>query len=148
MILYKFFATVYCTLVFCIVHISNDLSKKLSLTTKKNTRQARYWIKDLGLFVSDRASLTNGRYISDAVINATMLILKNKFPHIGGLQNTILGETLSSYNAVQNMSFVQDLHVNGNHWITVSNIDCQPHLIEVYDSLNYGYLSDKNIKYR
>ena len=37
-------------------------------------------------------------------------------------------------------SFVQILHVSGNHWLTVSNIGCKPAHVNVYDSLLTGYL--------
>ena len=68
-----------------------------------------------------------------AVITAGQKLLKQLHPHIGGLQSTILGNTLTF--DVQTSEFVQIIHVQGNHWVTLSNIGCPPATVNVYDSI-------------
>lgn len=60
-------------------------------------------------------------------------MLKIIFPQIRGLQDTVLGETLAF--SIQRGEFVQVLNVSGSHWITVSTIDCQQGVINVYDTI-------------
>ena len=60
-------------------------------------------------------------------------MLKTSCPHIGGLQDTAIAETLSF--DVQRREFVQVLNVSGCHWVTVSTIGCQPGVVKIYDSI-------------
>ena len=92
------------------------------------------------LFLSDKKSITDGKWISDAVINAGQQLLKEANPNISSLQPPILSKTLQSYEA-QKSQFVQVLHINENHWITVSNIGCLPNYINIFDSLPHTGLS-------
>ena len=83
--------------------------------------------------------MINGRWLSDAVITAGQKLLKDAYPHIGGLQPTILGMTLVF--EVQRGEFVQVLHINDNHWITASNIGCPVAIIDLFDSMQCTKLS-------
>ena len=110
-----------------------------------------YWIQELTLFPSDRKLSINGRWLSDAVITAGQKLLKDSYPHIGGLQPTILGMTLAFevqrilgmtlVFEVQRGEFVQVLHINDNHWITASNIGCPVATIDLIDSMQCTKLS-------
>ena len=62
-----------------------------SLTTNK---EDNYWIKELCLFETDREFLRGGKWLSDAVVTASQHLLKELYPHVGGLQPTTLGLTL------------------------------------------------------
>ena len=62
-------------------------------------------------------------------------------PHIGRLQSTVLGET-RAYD-IQTGQFIQILHLLG-HWITVSNIACDPGHINVFDSIQSLDISSRN----
>ena len=97
-------------------------------------REQRYWVKSLGLYVSDRQHLLTGEWLSDAVINAAQVLLKKCYPEVRGLQMTALGFTLSY--AVEDGEFVQILNTK-NHWITKSNIGCPANSINVYNSIPY-----------
>ena len=88
-----------------------------SLTTNK---EDNYWIKELCLFKTDREFLRGGKWLSDAVVTASQHLLKELYPHVGGLQPTTLGLTLGF--VVQKTEFVQILNLRDNHWVTVSNI--------------------------
>ena len=51
--------------------------------------------------------------------------------HIGGLQKTGLGDTLTY--RIETGEFVQIMNDSGTHWITVSKLDCLPNHFNVYD---------------
>lgn len=79
----------------------------------------KYWVKELKLVSCDKDIIVKGAWLTDTVINAGLMLMKKAFPHILGLQETSLGETLSF--AVSKANFVQILNVGRNHWITVSS---------------------------
>ena len=72
-------------------------------------------------------------WLDDLLIMAGQNILKMQFPHISGLQLPALTAVL----AVEppKGDFVQVMHVGRNHWITVSNVHCEPGQVMVFDSL-------------
>uniref|UniRef100_A0A1X7U401 Uncharacterized protein n=1 Tax=Amphimedon queenslandica TaxID=400682 RepID=A0A1X7U401_AMPQE len=53
------------------------------------------WIPDLSLTVYDKDIITKGAWLTDSIINAGMKLMKEAYPHIEGLQETALGETLT-----------------------------------------------------
>ena len=63
-------------------------------------------------------------------------ILKKDYPSGDGLQDTLLQQNFSW--DIPSSEFVQVLHVNGNHWITISNIGLSDRSVNVYDSLYNG----------
>ena len=107
--------------------------------TNKEDVPTIYWIQELTLFPSDKNSLINGSWLSDALITAGQKLLKDAYPHIGGLQPTILGMTLAF--EVQRKQFVQVLHINENHWVTASNIGCPVATVDIFDSMRCTRLS-------
>jgi len=111
------------------------------IVSVRTCRKQRYWVKELQLFVSDRQSIVYGGWLTDAVIDAAQELIKERFPEIGGLQRTTLGQTLTY--AVERGEFVQILNVRGNHWITISSIGCAPNHLNIYDSLPHGDVSSR-----
>ena len=91
-----------------------------------------YWVKELCLTESDKLHITKGRWLDDKVVHAAQTLLKKTYPHIEGLQNPLLAQTLEFETC--RGRFVQVLNVSEAHWITVSNINCKPGVIAVYDS--------------
>ena len=69
-----------------------------------------WWIKELGLHMSDKESLDANMDLTDNVINAAHLLLREQYPHIGGLQDTILGQKLLFKPVSSNKTSVQILH--------------------------------------
>ena len=69
-------------------------------------------------------------------------VLKKEYPYAKGLQDTLLQQNLSW--DVPTGEFVQILHTEGNHWITISNINVSDtpgfsaNTVNVYDSLYKG----------
>ena len=72
----------------------------------------------------DRQCILPNQWLNDKIINVAQKLLKRSHPEVNGLQKTYLGETLT-------------LHINGNHWITISNVFSQRNeIISVYDSFS------------
>ena len=116
----------------------------IDLTEEKEynkQRQPRHWIKEFNLYVSDRISILSGEWLTDAVINCCQIFLKLQYPHIGGLQDTCLGDTLPYI--IETGGFVQIMNESGSHWMTVSNIGCLPNHYNVYDSIIRGNTSSR-----
>ena len=76
-------------------------------------------------------TISNHRRLQDSHINGADSILKNQFPKVSGFPQ--LGVDLTFPPTVD--SFIQILHVGGNHWMTVAGGSTQVH---VYDSI-YNY---------
>ena len=78
--------------------------------------------------------------LTDDLINAAQGLLKSQFPHINGLQEVGLGQTLSF--AIQTEEFIQILHTGYCHWVTVSTIGCKDGEINIFDSFPAALTSD------
>lgn len=100
-----------------------------------------YWIKELSLWQADRQCIEDNGWLNDNIIKVSQDILKKSHPNIGGLQSTMLGETLTY--SIERGKFVQILHINNNHWITISNIFSKNGGINVYNSVPSKDLPDK-----
>ena len=50
------------------------------------------WLPDLHLNTTDKEILTGGGWLNDKHIMAAQLLLKKQFPHVHGLQPTILSQ--------------------------------------------------------
>ena len=81
--------------------------------------------------MSDYDALLNGIWITDNIVNAGQIIIKYTFPHICGLQNIL--PVMNLQFDVQLTEFVQILHIDGNHWITISTIGCKVGEVNLYD---------------
>ena len=90
------------------------------------------WV--LGLTLVEKDSVTNGEWLSDRIIDVGQKLLKQKFPHVAGLQCTCLGQKLQF--AVQTTEFIQILHNGSGHWVTISNIGCVAGEVRLFDSLS------------
>ena len=62
-------------------------------------------------------------------------LLKRQFPHLNGLQPTVLQakKTLGVRKPLPNQ--LQVIHSRGNHWILASNIGCANGDVNIYDSV-------------
>ena len=87
-------------------------------------------MKDLLLSPFGKNSLSQGKWLPDSVINVAQTLLKQQFPHVGGLQEVILADTLAF--EIHGGEFVQILNVRKSHWIRVSGCFCQ---LTFYDSM-------------
>ena len=82
-------------------------------------------------------------WLSDTVIKAAQLLILQEFPHIAGLQDPAVHNSLSFQ--ILRGEFVQIIFVGGCHWCTVSNIGCDDGVVNVYDSM-YSSASSGMIK--
>ena len=82
-------------------------------------------------------------WLSDTGIKAAQLLILQEFPHIAGLQDPAVHNTLSFQ--ILKGEFVQIIFVGGCHWCTVSNIGCGEGVVNVYDSM-YSSVSSGTIK--
>ena len=78
-------------------------------------------------------------WLNDRLINAGQILLKERFPGVGGLQNVDLARTLCF--AQNEPSFVQILNTYDSHWVCVTSIGCKPNMVKVYDSMRTGDVS-------
>ena len=102
-------------------------------STAIDNNSVQYWIKSLLLFEEDRKCLESGDWLSDAHIFAALKLLKKQYPHQNGLQSTLLLANKLEWKS-SNEDFVQILHIGGNHWVCVSNINCPPNSCNIYDT--------------
>ena len=86
---------------------------------------------------------SNTQWLNDKIINAAQRLLKKQYG-VPGLQDTVLGHTCA-FDVVGGLEFVQVLHSNGNHWLTVSTVGCSYSTVKVYDSL-YKKMPKSTIK--
>lgn len=88
------------------------------------------------LLNNDKAILkSTDRWMNDNIINASQHLLKEKFTTLSGFQDTIGIE--SKRVALAEGEFIQILHKDDSHWITVSNIaTAETGAVSIYDSLN------------
>ena len=68
-------------------------------------------------------------------MHAVQKLLKSQFPHISGLQPTVLGST-NQWDVLKSEG-VQILHQT-NHWVCMSTIGCPPDTAYFYDSMLYN----------
>lgn len=75
--------------------------------------------------------LEKGEMLNDTHIDLANQMLRKQFPEVRGLQSPLLGQSLSF--AEIEPPFVQVLHVNSLHWVTVVGVNSS--LVKVYDSV-------------
>lgn len=74
-----------------------------------------------------------GQMLSDVAVNAAQVILRQQFPHIQGMQDTLLGSTLT-FNVIPH-EIIQILHDGDLHWLLVSTFDCIDGEVKIFDLL-------------
>ena len=79
-------------------------------------------------------------WLDDEHITAAQHLLQEQHPDVAGLQSTSLQYT-RTFDVHKDDPFVQCLHVNGNHSITVSTVGCSSGVVQVFDSSHHLKLS-------
>ena len=75
------------------------------------------------------------------IIHDAQTLLPNINTAVKGFQRPTLGPC-GQFEIIVG-DFVQILHVNGNHWVCVSSINCQPGYVNILDSLSTGIISEE-----
>ena len=78
--------------------------------------------------------IKKNEWLTDKEMAVASQILSKERPDVGGLQDPVLGQKNQWNHPCE--KFVQFLHVNGNHWITISNIGEEKCVVNIYDSLH------------
>ena len=111
----------------------NILVAQIKQKRDHDRRHAKPHLFNTGLYTSHKECIAGGNWLTDDIITAVEKLMKIAYPHTGGLQPPILGETLGY--AIEKGEFVQVLNVRHCHWITVSTIGCPKGQVNVFDSL-------------
>ena len=95
-------------------------SKNTATQMKEVKSDSDHWIKygDVTLSRKQRQQILNGSELCDMHVNGFQNLVKRLFPHIGGLQNTLL----QSKNAITNKAgkpILQIIHIRDCHWATL-----------------------------
>ena len=94
----------------------------------------------LGLFWDDKTCLETSSWINDNIIYAAQQLLKKSALGLEGLQSSQCGQKFTFKVVGLQSKYLQVLHVGGNHWIAISNIDLNrgkgvSDRVFIYDSL-------------
>lgn len=97
------------------------------------------WLSNHLLTLTDKSILQSNSWLNDKLINAAQRILKKDINKILGWQATQCCMKLSKFCIVPHTApFIQILHANENHWVTVSNVNVHggslTNTVYVYDS--------------
>ena len=104
--------------------------RKVNEQNKGSRKRVKREVK-LNLSPREIAHLQNGEMLNDTHIDVANQMLRKQFPEVRGLQSPLLGQSLSF--AVTEPPFVQLLHVDTLHWVTVIGVSSS--LVKVYDSV-------------
>ena len=104
--------------------------RKVNEQNKGSRKRVKREVK-LNLSPMEISHLQNGEMLNDTHIDVANQMLRKQFPEVRGLQSPLLGQSLSF--AVTEPLFVQVLHVDTLHWVTV--IGVRSSLVKVYDSV-------------
>ena len=90
----------------------------------------------LTLNLSDKVTIEEGSWLSDMHIEFAQRLLRSQFTSIEGLNYTVYQ---NKFNLDSTKKVLQVLHISGNHWVVVSNLQCDSEQkMYVYDSLYTG----------
>ena len=97
--------------------------------------------KQVDISLQDRKIVNDGEELTDKHMLAAQQLLRQKFPSNNGLRDTLV---IDSRSKPEDVPYVQVIHVNSNHWITIAASNSKGP-VEVYDSLNPNKLSDSTL---
>ena len=96
--------------------------------------KVQYWIPELKLTVHDKDVLLNPLgWLTDNLINAAQELIRREYQAVPSLQDVTNGRTLS-YDGEAG-EFVQIVHNQHGHWLTISTIGVNHPAVSVYDSM-------------
>jgi len=92
-----------------------------------------------------KAHLSSDHLLDDIHMGAAQELIKKQFPHLGGLQNTVMQNSEMLMSLKGNSDNLQIVHVElgqTNHWVLLSTVGCPEGEIDLYDSLQQKPSSD------
>ena len=142
----------YCSQLHVYIHIANlppskrrqvmQLSGKNGHKKQKMTPCRQQKINLIKLSQHEISRVCSQQMLTDRHFNAASMMLQRRFPEVRGLQHTVLGHNLS-FRVIE-PPFVQILHVDNNHWMTV--ICIEDTLVKMYDSVYRSVDTDVTIQ--
>lgn len=78
--------------------------------------------------------MSKHQWLNDNHITVAQELLQKQFPQQNGLQSTLLLAEKLQYRS-SSRGFVQIVNISRVHWVCVSNINCPPEVVEVFDSI-------------
>ena len=124
---------------------AGEIQVKKSKNTKESTNDVnvasqiddpkintRCWNNQLNLTEIEKETLmSSNSWIDDNIINAVMTLLRRVSKNLNGLQDVIVAQKEGFRHDPNVEPFVQILHINNNHWITISNVFSKSYEFEV-----------------
>ena len=114
----------------------SDISVSVS-ESRRDLDKCGTW-KKYGCYVltkQHKNQLYGDQLLTDIHIGAAQTLIKMQFPHIGGLKNTVLQNSMY-FQPFEGPVNLQIVHMGDiNHWIVISTVGCKGDNIEIYDSL-------------
>ena len=89
------------------------------------------WLEVHGitLYQTERDAFMGNDWLNDLHIHAAKSMIKNQFPHIFGLNTTLMQDSMSPLTN----GALQIIHIDSNHWVTTSTVNRESCDIVVYD---------------
>ena len=122
------------------VTVTSVSHSKTEETLEETKTDSEVWtaVGYIYLHVSDKYILCNKqckeRWLNDKHMTCAQMLLKQQFPSVGGLNDTMNQKTKVNFQPLPGNS-LQILHINDNHWASVSTMHCQDEDIVLYDSM-------------
>ena len=91
--------------------------------------------------IEEKSTIANKQMLTDESVNIAQNLLKMQFPHIGGLQDTVIGKTQAFDIIKSDEKYIQILHSGSYHWICTANMSQskkENSYCQIYDSLTGG----------
>ena len=123
--------------------IDIDLTGSRDLVNFIDTSSDSQWLfsssSNIKLTTEDKAIIVEGLQLNDKHIDYAQGILSASFPEIEGLRSVLIQKRLKLDIEKE---VVQILFIQGNHWIVMSNFQCEQGSVNIYDSL-YSDVDDE-----
>lgn len=98
-------------------------------------RSEQTWLPDLHLTQADKTAIeSETMWMNDRIINAYLLLMKEKFPALTGFADPVFVAALRVH--FKDEVFCQILFNGDNHWVAVTNMNCVANTVRIYDSLH------------
>jgi len=119
----------------------DGVSDGLKTEAQSEELDNEYWLRKLSLTIEDRHVLVSVQQLNDVHIDAASTLLRKQFPHVGGLESSLLSHSPSllgvggySRQINNKLNSIQMHYISPSHWITSTR---QAGCVEVfvYDSL-------------
>ena len=117
---------------------SEDLASKETTKGAQSTSSSvsAVWVRigRQSLSYEEKEVICTGQCLTDNHINYIQGLIREQFPTIRGLTNTLMAATQCAHTTLQSGG-LQVLFCRGGHWIVVSTMGCPPNTVNIYDSV-------------